>query len=167
MPKTLNPNMVVGEVHHEWAIQEYESHERSSWWYIVMITIGLGLVAYAMFTLNFLFAISIVLVAIILFLQSHDEAMYIPFAITELGIVVGNKFYEYKELSQFYIIYQPPEVKSLFIETKSALRPIIRIHLHDQNPIDVRDSLRQYLSEDLDKEEEPLADTFVRRLKIH
>jgi membrane-bound ClpP family serine protease len=108
MPKILTPDITVGAVHHEWGVQEYEQHERSSWWYIAMITIGIILVVYAMLTLNFLFALSIVLIAIILFLQSHDEAMVIPFAITELGIVVGTKFYSYKELNQFYIIYQPP-----------------------------------------------------------
>lgn len=167
MPKTLTPDLPIGDIHHQWLVEEYEQHERGSWWYIIMISLGLVLVVYAMVTLNFLFALTIVLSAIIIFLQSHQTALQIPFAITELGVVVGSKFYQYNELGEFYIIYKPPEVKTIFIETKSIIRPTIRVHLHDQNPLEIRDTLRQYLPENVEKEEEPLAALAARRFKIH
>ena len=102
-----------------------------------------------------------------MFLQSHQDAPQIPFRITDLGIIVGNKFYDYSEFESFYIIYKLPLVKTLFLETKSVLQPAIRIPLLDNNPIEVKHSLREFLVEDMEKEEEPLADRAARNWLIH
>ncbi len=167
MPRPLTEETSIGEVHHRWIISEYEQHERGSWWYIAMITLGLALVLYGAFTLNFLFSLIIILAWIILFLQSKTAPAQVTFQITELGIAIASRFYPYSELVQFYIIYNPPEVKTLFIETKSSMRPTIRIPLLEENPVEIRETLRQYLLEDLEREEEPMSDTLARRWKIH
>jgi len=167
MPKPLTEETLTGAVIHQWTIQEYEQHARGATWHVVMISAALILVLYGLFTDNFLFSLIIILAAIILFLQSHQEAPQVPFAITELGVAIGGKFYQYTELAGFYLIYNPPEVKTLYIDTKSAVRPMLRIPLLDQNPIEVRDSLRQFLTEDVEKEEEPRGDLLARRWKIH
>jgi len=167
MPKPLSADTITGDVIHEWTIQEYDQHERGAWWYILMISFGLVLVAYGLWTQNFLFSLIIFLAAIILFLQSHQMPSQVSFRITELGIMVGNRFYSYTELDQFYIIYNPPEVKMLFIEPKSNFRPTLRIPLLDEDPVTVRQTLLEFLEEDIEKEEEPLADRAARRWKIH
>ncbi|MFA4830585.1 MAG: hypothetical protein WC862_00415 [Patescibacteria group bacterium] len=167
MPKQINETTLVGDVLHEWTIQEYERHERGVLWYILGITIGLGLVLFAMFTGNFLFALIIILFAVILFLQSHQEPLQIPFKISELGIIVSNRFYAWSEFSFFYIIYEPPHVKTLFLETSSTFRPVLRIPLLDMNPIEIRHTLKEFLKEDVDKEEEPLTDRMARNWRIH
>lgn len=167
MPQIINENTLIGEILHEWTIQEYEKHERGAPWYVIMVLLGLGLVAYALFTGNFLFALIIILFAIILFLQSHQEPAQVRFQITDLGVVVGGRFYPYSELEEFYLIYNPPEVKTLFLRPKSALRPLLRIPLLDKNPIEVKHALREFLPENLEKEEEPLSDKIARNWRIH
>lgn len=167
MPKPLAEDVLIGSILHRWTIQEYDQHQRGVLWYIFMTSAGLILVAYGLISSNFLFSLIIILSAIIIFLQSHQAPQQILFQITELGVIIGNKFYSYGELDNFYIIYNPPEIKTLFIETKSALRPMLRIPLLDENPIEVRQDLRKYLDEDLEKEEEPRSDTVARRWKIH
>lgn len=167
MPKQIVDNLNIGEALHQWSVNEYESHERTPFWFIGIMGIGIALVIYGMFSGNFLFSLIIILAAIILFLQSHQKANEVDFQITELGVVVGAKFYSYSELGNFYIIYNPPEIKTLYIETNSPVRPIIRVDLMSQNPVSVRSSLRMYLTEDIEKEEEPLSDTFARQWKIH
>lgn len=167
MPKQLTEDTILGDMLHQWTIQEYDRHIRGTWWHILMITAGILLVVYALVSGNSLFALIVILFAIILFLQSHQEPIAVPFAIAELGIVVGNKWYTYSEFSEFYIIYQPPAVKTLYLETKSALRPLLRIPLQDMNPVDIRMALRAYLSENVEKEEEPISDVFARQWKIH
>ncbi|HYE59801.1 MAG TPA: hypothetical protein VEA18_01290 [Candidatus Kapabacteria bacterium] len=166
MPKLLEQDIPTGDILHEWTLKEYHQHERGSTWYIVMITFGIILVLYGVISKNFLFSLIIILAAIILFLQSHQEAPDVPFAITELGVVINNRFYPFSELEDFYIIYQPPEVKTLFIHTKSTFRPTLRIPLMDNNPMEIRQTLREYLPENTEKEEEPLADTIARRWKL-
>jgi hypothetical protein len=107
------------------------------------------------------------LFAIILFLQAHQDPKQISFKITELGVVVGNRFYSFSELDSFFIIYNPPDVKTLFLETKEVLKPMIRVPLLDMNPVDVKNVLRAYLPENFERENEPLSDRAARNWQIH
>ncbi|MFZ2190491.1 MAG: hypothetical protein WA057_06540 [Candidatus Magasanikiibacteriota bacterium] len=167
MPEKITEDTLTGDMLHEWTIQEYEQHDRGRLWYIIMIALGLGFVLIGIFTGNFLFSLIIILAGIIIFLQSNQAPLQVSFKITELGIVIGNRFYKYSEFLDFYIIYQPPRVKTLFLETNSALRPLVRIPLLDKNPVDVRHSLLEFLTENLEKEDEPLSDRIARNWQIH
>lgn len=163
----MRDNTIAGEVLHEWTMQEYEQHDRHRRWYVFMGVVAALCILYALFTGNFLFALVIILFAVILYLQSHQHPPQVLFQITEAGIVLGNRFYAYKEFEAFYIIYIPPEVKSLYLETKSTTRPTLRIPLLDENPLSIRATLLQFLPEDTEKEEEPLSDKFAREWQLH
>ena len=167
MSQTINKDMSIGDILHEWTIQQYERHERSTLWFVLMIGLGLIFVLYGVITGNFLFSLIIILFSIIMFLQAHQDPPQVPFRITDTGIVVGGRFYDYSEFEGFYIIYKPPHTKTLFLDTKSFIEPAIRIPLLDNNPIEVKHSLREFLVEDTEKEEEPLADRAARNWKIH
>lgn len=167
MPKIITDNTPMGEILHSWVVPEYEQHSRNRAWHIIMLSVGLLLVLYGMFSDNFLFSLIIILVAIILFMQSRTAAPELPVGITDLGIAINNRFYTYNELTGFYIIYNPPQTKMLYIETKSATRPLLRMPLLDQNPVEIRHALQEFLPEDLEKEEEPAIDAFARTWKIH
>lgn len=160
-------NVMTGTALYTWEVPEYEQHDRPARWYVIMVTVGLLLVAYGLFTNNFLFALIIILFAIIVFLQSHQTPHQIAFSITDLGVIVNNRFYPYSELSDFYIIYNPPEVKTLFLEPETSLRPRIRVSLMDIDPNEIKFTLRQYLDENVEKEQEPLSDQIARDWKIH
>ena len=165
MPEIIgreDKNIVTGTILYTWQVPEYEKHERPTRWYVIMVIVGLLLVGYGLFTNNFLFALIIVLFAIIVFLQSHQEPHWIPFSITDLGVMVNNRFYSYSELSDFYVIYNPPEVKTLFLEPESSFRPRIRVSLMDMDPNEIKFTLRQYLDENVEKEQEPLSDQVAR-----
>ncbi|PLX28464.1 hypothetical protein C0581_02165 [Candidatus Parcubacteria bacterium] len=167
MPKLIDDSVLIGDILHEWSVPEYDQHTRNRAWYILMTIIGVGFVVYALFTDNFLFALVIILFAIIVFLQTHQEPIVIPFKITELGIMVNNRFYSYSELDEFYIIYNPPEVKTLFIETVSTTKPRLRIPFMDEDPNEVRATLKEFLDEDFEKEEEPFSDMLARKWQLH
>ena len=148
MPVLLTPEVVTGDILHNWKIKEYERHDRGRLWFVLMFLLGFVLVLVGLFTQNFLFSLIIILFGIILFLQSHQDPHEVDFAISELGVVIGSRFYSYNEFEHFYLIYNPPSVKTLFLETNSFFRPLIRIPLLDVNPVEVRHSLREYLDED-------------------
>ncbi|MEK7643892.1 MAG: hypothetical protein AAB390_01160 [Patescibacteria group bacterium] len=167
MPKLLTENSATGAIIHEWEVTEYEQHNRQFRWYLIMTVIGVSLVGYGIFTGNFLFALIIILFAIIIFLQSHQDPHILPFKIAELGIILNNRFYAYSEFTDFYIIYEPPAVKMLFLETDSSFRPRLRVPLPNIDPNEVRFTLRQYLSENVDKEEEPFSEKVAREWKLH
>ena len=163
----VHPDLPMGETLYRWTIKEYEPYERNRAWYVFMVLVGLGLVFYGILSNNFLFSLIIILAGIILFLHEHQEPLLVNFEIAELGIVVGNRFYSYDELDAFFIIYQPPEVKTLFFETKDILRPRLRIPLeNDTNPLEVRHTLQTFLPEDVDRTEEPMSDMIARRWRL-
>jgi len=150
----------------KWHFPEFEQPERTISWYIVLFIIFAALLIYSIVTLNFLFAIIIVMVVVILFLHQRKNPIELEMKITEAGIEIGEKFYSYKNLDKFFIIYEPPEISNLYIEFKSNLKPDLSIPLKKQNPIKVRDILLDFLLEDVDKEDEPSSDFLTRLLKF-
>lgn len=167
MPKKVTEDTIIGDIIHEWKIPEYNNHERSPAWIITISIIGLGLVAFGVYTENFLFVLIIMLLGIIIFLQHNQEPIEIPFAVTEMGIVMGNKFYSHKELDAFFIVYEPPEIKKLYFETDSQIKPLMKVPLKGQDPNQIRQTLKNYIPEDLEKEEEPFGDFLAREWKLH
>jgi hypothetical protein len=165
MAKEITDDQDFGKVFFGWQFSEFPKYERKRGWYIWGAIVVVLFVVYSIATANFLFALITIISAltVLLFKQSDN---FIDFKITEDGIVVDKKFYEYKEIKNFYIIYEPPEVKTLYFEPKSFFSPRIPIHLEDQNPVLIRKTLLQYLDEDLDRENEPTSDQFSRLFKL-
>lgn len=160
--ETIGPH---GKVFFSWEFKEFPSAGRSKSWYLGAGIIFFLLIIYALFSANFLFAIIIIMVVLILVMMRR-EANKIKFSITEDGIEIGQNFYEYKNIKNFWIIYEPPEIKTLYFEPKSFFQPKIPVPLENQNPIKIREVLLQYLTEDLDKENEPVSDQLSRWLKL-
>lgn len=165
MPQQITEETSLGNPLHEWSFPEYEKFSRGRLWYVIMGGLGIVFIVYGMLTGNFLFSLIIALFGIILFIQQHQDPHEILFAITDLGVIVGNRFYQYSELDAFYLIYEPP-TKTLFLETKTLVRPLIRVPLTDQNPLDIRFALLEFLPEDLEKNSEPASDIASRNWKI-
>ncbi len=168
MPKDITRvDVPLGEIVFNWEVKEYEKYVRDRRWYIVMGGIGVLLVAYALFTANYLFALIIILFAIVMYLHDMQDPIDIPFAITTTGIVLGVKHYRYSELTNFWLIYNPNEVKNLYFTLNNTIKHRLQVPLLDNDPLAIREYLLRYIPEDLDQEEEPLSDKWARILKIH
>ena len=150
----------------DWEFPEFVKHERTKKWYIVAIIIlGLCLI-YAVWTKNILFAIILVLAVFISILQQFQKPHIVHAAISEDGIIVGNKLYSLDELKSFWVIYNPPLAKLLYLDFKNSFKKSLSIPLDDVDPVKVREILSQYLEEDLEREEEELGDRFAKVLKM-
>jgi len=168
MPKDLAKEEVnFGRIIYQWTIKEFEKYNRDRRWYIFIGVIGAALLALAVFTANYLFALLIVLFVIILFMGDMTEPLDIPFAITNTGIIIGSRYYRYSELSNFWLIYNPPDVKTLYFSFTNVFRHRLQVPLMDFDPRPIRDLLLTYLPEDLEQEEEPFSDKLARTFKIH
>lgn len=156
----------LGEEIVGWMVDEYERHERGPVWYAVAFIVGISLVLYAVITQNFLFAIIIIMCGVIIGLSSLREPDRIPFLATTRGVALGGQFFAYKELRSFWIMYEPPFVKCLYLDFRNPITPHLVIPLEDQDPLEIRDALLEFLREDLTQEEEPLSDLLGKVLKI-
>jgi len=156
----------VGDILLSWEYPEYIAYNRGLVWYILAIVVTIALLVYAFLTENNLFMIIIVLTVIIFAVANSRRPEKVQFAITNIGIVLNDKFIAYNDIKNFWIIYQPPAVKTLYIEPKSFFSPRIQIHIEEQNPSQIRDLLLPYLMEDLEKEDEPQSEIWGRLFKL-
>jgi len=155
-----------GNIFAIWEFPEFIKHQRGKLWYVSFIIVFLAMLIYAYFSDNLLFAIILVIFAVLYLSSAKNDPVTMETAITEDGIFIGSKFIPYEELDNFYIIYYPPEIKNLYFEPKSIIKPTIVIPLEDQNPVYLRQVLLKYLDEDITKEEIPANEGISRILKL-
>jgi len=150
-----------------WETPEYEKHERTKLWYIIAIVTALLLLLFAFLTANFLFAVIIIIVSLVIILHDSREPDMIKVSLTDEGVIVGRKFYDYDELKNFSIVYKPrQDVKNLYFEFKSAIKPRLSIPLGDMNPLSIRKNLLKYLEEDLERTDQPLSESLAKIFKL-
>lgn len=150
-----------------WEIPEYDRHDREKSWYIKASLIALVLVIYSFLTANFLFAIIIIVAALVVIMNDSRESEKIVFSITDDGVVVGSRFYDYDDINNFSVIYKPKlGVKNLYFEFKSLFRHRLSIPLEDMNPLPIRENLLKYLPEDLERTDQPLSEGLARWFKL-
>lgn len=161
-----SPEDVHGEIMLAWEFYDRPRYNRGRWWYIFMILVGAALLVYALFSANFLFALIIVMGALVIYVSTIYEPKPIRFAITELGFEVGNRFLSFRDVRSFWFFYDPPTAKILYLDLSGLTESRVRVDLADQNPNEVRAVLARYLREDVTQVEEPLSDSLSRLLKI-
>lgn len=150
-----------------WEVPEYEQHERAKGWYVIAIIVALGLLAYCFYTSNFLFAVIIILTSLVIILHDGREPNRVKIILANEGLVVGRKFYDYDEIKDFSIVYKPHlNVKRLYFEFKSALRHRLSIPIDNMNPLKIRETLLKYLSEDLERTDQPLSEFLSKLFKL-
>ena len=158
--------MALGEPILDWEVDEYPQHDRSRTWYIVMGVLAVGLIVYSIVRTNFLFAVIILMVGVIMLLSTFKDPDRIGVMITTTGVIVGDLYYDYKSIRDFSIIFEPPEVSILYLDFHSSLHPLISIPLEDTDPNFIRDALIPFCVENFHRDEEHLTDVIKRLYKL-
>ena len=156
----------VGDSMVTWDTWEFPPNDRSRGWDIISALIAGGLIVYAVATKNYLFAILVLLMGVTVLINSLRRPKRIVVHVTTIGVVVGQEFYPFKDMKDFSIVYNPPEVKILYIDFNNILRPLIAIPIEDANPNDIRENLLPYVFENLEREDEDLTDLVRRVYKL-
>lgn len=167
MPEKQNSAEELGKKIIGWSVPEYDKRERQKNWYIISALVGLLLLIYSFFSGNFLFAAIIIIGALVIIIHDGQEPLAIDFIITDAGLVVGRKFYDYDVIKDFSIVYKPREnIKNLYFEFKNVLKPRLSIPLGKINPLPIRENLLKYLAEDLERTDQPLSETLAKMFKL-
>ena len=148
-----------------WQAPSHIEAKRSSVWYLGFALISLGLLAFAFYTHSIMTFLTFVLLIIVTLIFSSMPSKEMTYKITKTGIGAGSIIYPYKVIKKFWIIYNPPQVKTLNFETTAYINNQISLQLGRQDPVQIKLILSKYLHEDLDQEES-LTETLARKLKI-
>jgi hypothetical protein len=148
-----------------WKADSHDQPQRSLAWYIGFGLVSGGLIIFGIYTHSILTIITfcVIIVALLVFLSQSPRT--ITYKATKTGLVSGNTVYPYKIIKIFWIVYNPPTIKTINFETTAYLNNQISFQLGSQNPIELKWFLSQYLPEDLDRTES-FTETLARSLKI-
>ncbi|MDQ5952700.1 MAG: hypothetical protein QG626_829 [Patescibacteria group bacterium] len=155
----------VGRVILAWETWEFIPVQRSSRWYILASAAGLGMLIYALLTNNFVFALIIVMFAVIILMRDLKKPSRVQAAITSEGVVFNNEFYPFNDIKDFSVIFEPP-VSNLYLGFNNRFAPLVSIPLDDADPNQVRAELLPFIFENLERDSESLTDTLSRVYKL-
>ncbi len=162
-----------------WTVPEYHQPQRNQAWYIIFGLIIVLLLAYSFFGIshwhpiwlgakaNFLFAIIIIISAIVVIINDQRTPVQIKTQLGPEGVKIGQSFYDYDLLKNFSVVYKPKEsTKNLYFEFKNSMRQRLSLPLRSLDALTVRNFLVKYLDEDLERTQIPLSEQLTRMLKL-
>jgi len=106
------------------------------------------------------------LLGVVILIKANKKPEVINFEINPLGVKVGERLYQFREIKSFWIEYEPAlGIKELSLQPKKWYRSFIKIPTYDQNPVQLRSFLLNFLPEVEHKDS--LADVLSRKLGIY
>lgn len=148
-----------------WKAPEFTHYEKSMLWFIVAALVLILLVIYGIESDGWTFSIAIVVFAGVYYLMHRRIPANVDVKISKIGIKIGRHIFPYSHLKNFWIVYNPPFLKRLYLRMSSKFKPDVFVSLEDMDPAEARKVLLSYLPE-LTGMHEPLSDTLIRIFKL-
>lgn len=156
----------TSEVIFSWRHPADIKYAKNVWWHVIAIAVLLLIGWWSVATDNFLFIIFLVLFYLLILIYEFRAVENIDFVITPDGLKSGQKFFAYDQFDHFFIVYNDPGVKNIYLEFKNPIKGRLVIPLDGQNAVAIREYLLNFLTEDLDREGEPISDLLRRWLRF-
>ena len=148
-----------------WKAPSHIQPQRSLAWYLGFSLISVGLIVFGVYSHSILTIITFCVIILSVLIFAIQKPKNVTYKATKTGITVDNSVYPYKIIKIFWINYDPPLTKTLNIETSAYLNNRLTLQLADHDPVLLRMFLKQYLPEDMNREES-VSEALARRLKI-
>lgn len=139
---------ITRDVIFSWRAPEFEPFVVDKKAYLIATAILAAVIIYALVTNSPIMAITFILIGIVGYLYLQKEPKLLDIAITSQGVVVGNEIYELKNISSFWIFYEPPQVKILSLHLKDKILPHVHIPIYKENPVKIREALLDFIPEE-------------------
>jgi hypothetical protein len=148
-----------------WEALEYPEYKKHPLWFLGFAVFIALVVIYGIFTGSWSTVVTFILFGVMGVYFAAQKPKMLNITLSGSGIHVNTLNYPYSVIKKFWIIYLPGEVKSLYLETSALFNHIVKLELHEQDPLVIKKFLKQYLEEDLDNTES-VADLIARRIKF-
>ena len=162
-----------------WQVPEYRVPKRDKRWYLIAGSLACIIVFFCFFTIkswslvflgtssNFLFALFIIVAAIIMIINEGRQPLMVEVELGPEGIRIGSRFYDYDRIKNFVVLYKPKQsLKSLYLEFKGSIQPRLALPLRRLDALTVRNFLIRYLDENLERTEMPMSEQLTKLLKL-
>ncbi|MBT3865227.1 hypothetical protein HOE67_03785 [Candidatus Peregrinibacteria bacterium] len=158
-------NTIYDEAILSWSAPEYMKHKKGTIWYaaFVILFIGGAILAYIFDAWSFALVLAVFVVTYLVVDRKNPKKVKV--ILSNLGIKVGKRIYQYNRIQAFWINYAPPFVRTLNIRVHGEYMVDIEIQLDKQNPSHVHQFLSQKVPE-LEGKKEGLISIFSRIFKL-
>jgi hypothetical protein len=147
-----------------WNAIEFEEHEKGPGWYLTFAIIAALFVLYELFIKDFFGAITLAIIAVIVYFFSRLKPKDVLVQITDKGMMLNDTFVPYSNVKHFWFVEQHAS-PMLHIETNAYINQYIVVHLHDQSIEQVRETLLPYIGE-IGFDQEPVSHRVARFFKF-
>ncbi|MDP1709845.1 MAG: hypothetical protein Q8L21_03080, partial [Candidatus Komeilibacteria bacterium] len=95
-----------------WQCPEYVKYHKGFWWYLVSITVLLLLIAWSLQdgqwfgNQSYLFIVFLVLFYLVVLIYEFRAPENVAVAITPDGVKFGHSFFFYRDIEDFFVVYQ-------------------------------------------------------------
>jgi hypothetical protein len=148
-----------------WQAPEYQEYRKHPLWFIGFGLVMALLVLYGIYTKSWTTAIMFGMFAFVGLIYASQKPKTIIIKLSGTGVQVHTQQIDYRAIRKFWVVYNPPVIRCLYLETTSYLNPIVKIELANQDPRMVKSFLSKYVEEDLDGMES-LVDVVARKMKF-
>lgn len=147
-----------------WEAPSFYYNPQKRYLSLIIASLMLGTIAMLTFGDNILTSIFLILSSLVLLLYGSQKPAVSKIKVDQSGILVNDSMYCYKDLKSFWIDYDPRGQKELSLESAKWYMPYVKILLNDQNPVEVRSLVINFLPEK--EHENSLVDQIGRRLGL-
>ena len=142
---TVSPAALPRKFFWETTLWQNNSGKKYAFAVIAGLLSGAGAIIF--FNKNLLTAIFMIISAAVLTLYTNKKPSVSQISINESGISIDGQPYAYKELKSFWLQYTPGDAKELSLESKKWYLPYIKINIENQNPMELRAMLSNFIPE--------------------
>lgn len=163
--RLLNEPSAYDDAILSWVAPETIRHERGLAWKIIISLILAAAIAWGIVYNAWTFSLAVGVFAIVYYIIHLEHPKDVEIVISEIGIKVGGRKYPYNRIRAFWVIYEPPFVKTLNLRISGGIGGDITIQLDGQHPAPVREILIGKIPE-MEGQAEKVSDIFLRLFKI-
>jgi hypothetical protein len=149
----------------EWEAPLFIKHQKGLVWYAVFATICIAAALGAVYYEAWSFAAVIGVFLFTYLLIDRTKPKNTKIILSEIGIKVGKKIYQYGRIQAFWLVYNPPFVKTLNIRVHNEYLVDITIQLGNQDPSVIHQFLSKKVPE-LEGKDEGTLNALSRIFKL-
>lgn len=148
-----------------WIAPETIKHERGTVWKVIMTLIILTTIVLGVLYNAWTFSLAVGVFAVVYYLVHLEHPKNVEVKLSDIGVKVGAKKFPYSQIKAFWILYDPPYVKTLNLRVSGEFITDLTVQLDGQSPAPVREFLMEKIPE-MEGQTEKVSDIFLRLFKI-
>ncbi len=131
---------------YEWDYDD--TRVRSPRWYIIALSIAIGLIIWGFITRQYGMSIVIMLLSGLMFFLENNSEDEVHVSISDMGIKVQDSFYDYSRINSYSFVYHGEDAVylRLFVQ-KSGIR-VLNIKINNEIAKALQNILPNYITED-------------------